>query len=179
MRRSTPHKALPLGTEKAAFYRWSGLQHRAWVGGLLALGLAHTIPASASDFQTAKSGKAKAQQERPCMQISVGERHYKIRLADTEAARAFSSLIPLTLEMADLNSNEKYVDLAVSLPKDASVPGTIKVGDVMLYGSKTLVVFYKTFKTPYSYTRIGNIENPDGLMQMLGSDVIRVEFSQY
>ncbi|WP_236193400.1 cyclophilin-like fold protein [Pseudomonas faucium] len=60
--------------------------------------------------------------------MSVGERHYKIRLADTEAARAFSSLIPLTLEMADLNSNEKYVDLAVSLPKDASVPGTIKVG---------------------------------------------------
>ncbi len=113
------------------------------------------------------------------MQMSIGQRHYKIRLADTEAARAFSSLIPLTLEMADLNSNEKYVDLAVSLPKDASVPGTIKAGDVMLYGSKTLVVFYKTFKTPYSYTLIGNIENPDGLMQMLGSDDIRVEFSQH
>lgn len=179
MRRSTPHKPLPLITEKADLYRWSGLQHLAWVGGLLALGLAQTIPASASDFQTAKSAEAKAQQERPCMQMSIGERHYKIRLADTEAARAFSSLIPLTLEMADLNSNEKYVDLAVSLPKDASVPGTIKAGDVMLYGSKTLVVFYKTFKTPYSYTLIGNIENPDGLMQMLGSDDIRVEFSQH
>lgn len=179
MRRSTPYKPLPLITEKAALYRRSGLQHLAWVSGLLALGLAHTVPASASYFPTAKSGEAKAQQERTCMQMSVGERHYKIRLADTEAARAFSSLIPLTLEMADLNINEKYVDLAVSLPKDASVPGTIKAGDVMLYGSKTLVVFYKTFKTPYSYTRIGNIENPDGLMQMLGGDVIRVEFSQH
>ncbi|MEW5620650.1 cyclophilin-like fold protein [Pseudomonas putida] len=143
----------------------------------MALGLAHAVSASASDSQTAKSGEAKAPQEIPYMQMSVGERHYKIRLADTEAARAFSSLIPLTLEMADLNSNEKYVDLAVSLPKDASVPGTIKAGDVMLYGSKTLVVFYKTFKTPYSYTLIGNIENPDGLMQMLGSDDIRVVFS--
>ncbi|MHA7116934.1 cyclophilin-like fold protein [Pseudomonas promysalinigenes] len=179
MRRHTPHRALCPITEKAALYRWPGLQHLGRVSGLLTLVLAHTFPASASDFQTAKSGEAKAQQERPRIQMSVGERHYKIRLADTEAARAFSSLIPLTLEMADLNSNEKYVDLAVSLPKDASVPGTIKAGDVMLYGSKTLVVFYKTFNTPYSYTLIGNIENPDGLMQMLGSDNIRVDFSQH
>lgn len=178
MRRSTPDKLLPL-TYKAAHYRWSSLQYLAWVSGLMALGLAHAVSASASDSQTAKSGEAKAQQEIPHMQMSVGERHYKIRLADTEAARAFSALIPLTLEMADLNSNEKYVDLAVPLPKDASFPGTIKAGDVMLYGSQTLVVFYKTFKTPYSYTRIGNIETPDALMQMLGGDVIRVEFSQH
>lgn len=179
MRRHTPHRALCPITEKAAVYRWPVLQHLGRVSGLLTLVLAHTFPASASDFQTAKSGEAKAQQEIPYMQMSVGERHYKIRLADTEAARAFSALIPLTLEMADLNSNEKYVDLAVPLPKDASFPGTIKAGDVMLYGSQTLVVFYKTFKTPYSYTRIGNIETPDALMQMLGGDVIRVEFSQH
>lgn len=117
MRRHTPHRALCPITEKAALYRWPGLQHLGRVSGLLTLVLAHTFPASASDFQTAKSGEAKAQQERPRIQMSVGERHYKIRLADTEAARAFSSLIPLTLEMADLNSNEKYVDLAVSLPQ--------------------------------------------------------------
>lgn len=108
MRRSTPHKPLPL-TDKAAHYRWSSLQYLAWVSGLMALGLAHAVSASASDSQTAKSGEAKAPQEIPYMQMSVGERHYKIRLADTEAARAFSSLIPLTLEMADLNSDEKYV----------------------------------------------------------------------
>lgn len=178
MARSTPHKPLLLTTEEPAHYRWFSLEHLALVSGLLVFGLAHTTPASASDSQAARPAEAIAQQEKPRMQMSVGEHQYKIRFAETEAARAFSSLTVLTLEMTDLNSNEKYADLAASLPKDASAPGTINAGDVMLYGSNTLVIFYKTFQTPYSYTRIGEIEKPDGLMQVLGRGDIRVELSQ-
>ena len=43
--------------------------------------------------------------------------------------------------MPDLNGNEKHVKLQKRLPTDASKPGTIRNGDLMLWDSDTLVVF--------------------------------------
>jgi len=73
-------------------------------------------------------------------------------LRHSPTARAFAQMLPLTLDMPDLNDNEKHVRLPHSLPTNAVRPGTIRTGDVMLYGSDTLVVFYKTFPSSYSDT---------------------------
>jgi hypothetical protein len=109
--------------------------------------------------------------------MTVGDRRFSVTLADNEAARAFSSLLPLTLDMPDLNGNEKHVKLPRALPSDASRPGTIHNGDVMLWGSDTLVLFYLTFSSPYAYTRIGRVHDPAALPQVLGRGEARVTFS--
>ncbi|QRQ85710.1 hypothetical protein JTE92_06525 [Cupriavidus oxalaticus] len=66
------------------------------------------------------------------MWMTVGDRRFAITLADTDAARAFAAMLPLSIDMADLNSNEKHAALPESLPANASRPGTIRNGDVML-----------------------------------------------
>ena len=83
------------------------------------------------------------------MWMTVGERRFAITLTDNAAARAFAAQLPLTLDMSELNGNEKHADLPKPLPANASRPGTIRNGDLMLYGADTLVVFYLTFQSSY------------------------------
>jgi hypothetical protein len=78
--------------------------------------------------------------------------------------------------MVELNGNEKYVDLPKSLPAGASNPGTIRSGDLMLYSSSTLVLFYKTFSTSYNYTKLARIDDVNGLVAALGPGNVTVTF---
>jgi hypothetical protein len=110
--------------------------------------------------------------------MAVGERRFAVALADTDAARAFIAQLPLTLDMPDLNGNEKHVKLPKPLPANATRPGTIRNGDLMLWGADTLVVFYLTFDSPYSYTRLGRIEDAAALAQVLGRGQVRVTFAK-
>lgn len=112
------------------------------------------------------------------MWMTIGEQRFAVTLANTEAARAFAALLPLTLRMPDLNGNEKHARLPKALPSDASRPGTLRNGDIMLWGADTLVVFYLTFDSPYSYTRIGRVEDPSGLPRAVGLRDVQIRFSR-
>lgn len=107
----------------------------------------------------------------------AGTQRFAVTLEDNPTARAFLQMLPMSLEMPDLNDNEKHVRLARSLPTSATRPGTIRTGDLMLYGNDTLVVFYKTFASSYSYTRIGRVTQLDGLVEALGPGSQRISFA--
>lgn len=108
--------------------------------------------------------------------IRVGQRTFTATLLTNATATAFKARLPLALSMQELNGNEKYGELTPGLPTGATNPGMIQTGDLMLYGSGTLVLFYETFRTTYSYTRIGRIDNPAGLAAALGSGSVTVRF---
>ncbi|MET0461623.1 MAG: cyclophilin-like fold protein [Chitinophagaceae bacterium] len=107
------------------------------------------------------------------MKIIIGKYPFTVTLYDNATSVALKSLLPLTVEMTELNGNRKYADLSASLPEDSSVPELIHAGDVMLFGTSTLVLFYKTFSTTYSYTQIGRIHEIADLADAVGSgDII-------
>lgn len=112
------------------------------------------------------------------MWMTVGERRFAITLTDNAAASALAAQLPLTLDMSELNGNEKHASLPNALPANATRPGTVRNGDLMLYGTDTLVVFYVTFHSSFSYTPLGRVEDPADLPQALGRRGVRVVFSK-
>ena len=108
--------------------------------------------------------------------ITINGRPFAARLADTDAARAFAALLPLSLDMDDLHGNEKYHHLKTRLPARPEHPGTIRAGDLMLFGDNCVVLFYEDFSTNYSYTRLGRLENPAELAEVVGKGTVTVAF---
>lgn len=119
-----------------------------------------------------------AQQAESRIWMTVRDERFAITLADTQAARQFAALLPLSIDMSDLNQNEKHAELPTSMPTNPIRPGAIHRGDLMLYGSRTLVAFYVTFTSPYSYTRLGRIDDPAELARVFGSDAVHISFSK-
>lgn len=108
--------------------------------------------------------------------IRVGGRSFAATLEENATARAFAALLPMTVTMNEMNGNEKYYYLSGNLPTHSYRPGTIRNGDLMLYGSSCVVLFYETFSSSYSYTRIGQIDDPSGLASILGRGNVSVTF---
>ena len=99
-----------------------------------------------------------------------------VTLEDNPAALAFVEMLPLECDMNELNGNEKYFYLADDLPSNSVSVKQIHAGDLMLFGSNCLVIFYKDFATSYSYTRLGKLDNPVDLEKILGAGNVRVKF---
>lgn len=111
------------------------------------------------------------------IRITVGSSTFTATLSNNAAAAAFKALLPLTVRMEDVNGNEKYGRLSKNLPAAAASPGAIHAGDLMLWGSGGLVLFYKTFSTSYSYTPLGRVDDASGLAKALGAGNVTVTFA--
>ena len=91
--------------------------------------------------------------------ININNKKLGIDLENNSTTSALIKLLPLELSMNDLNGNEKYVYLNESLPTNTYSPKHIEAGDIMLFGDNCLVIFYESFDTSYSYSKIGHINN--------------------
>ncbi|MBR4676078.1 MAG: hypothetical protein IKP00_16595 [Victivallales bacterium] len=112
------------------------------------------------------------------MRLSIDKAVFTATLEDNDTAWELVKRLPLRLEMTELNDNEKYASPGEPLPAKAVKVGRIEAGDVMLWGDDCLVVFYKSFFTPYSYTRIGRIVDAEGLAKAVGSGNVRIDFRE-
>ena len=114
-----------------------------------------SVSSVASDKQEVTTAEQHEEKEANGMQIAVGDKQFPVNLESSDTVTALTEMLPLTLDMSELNGNEKYYYLDTALPSSPEKVGHISEGDIMLYGDSCLVVFYESFDTPYSYTKIG------------------------
>jgi len=108
------------------------------------------------------------------MYIIVNDIKYDVDLANNKTVEKLYEILPLKYEMDELNGNEKYVYIDYELPSNPASVDRIEKGDIMLYGDNCLVLFYKSFTTTYSYTKIGHINN----LEDLGSESITIRLEK-
>ena len=111
------------------------------------------------------------------MNIQIDNKTFTVIVENNRTVKELYQNLPITLTMSDLNNNEKYCYLDFTLPTDSKSVKNIKKGDVMLFGNSCLVIFYKSFTTSYSYTKIGYIENPADIEIMSDKKSIEVSFN--
>lgn len=127
-----------------------------------------------TDIETEAVGESEGEGKQ--MVIEVNGQQFSTVLYENETAEALKNLLPMTLNMDEMNGNEKYYYLDGSLPTDSENVGTIQTGDIMLYGSDCLVLFFDTFNTSYSYTKIGRMEDADTFADTLTNGTVEVTF---
>ena len=110
--------------------------------------------------------------------ININGTNYTATLEDNETTREFVKRLPLDISMSELNGNEKYYYFSDSLPSNSSRIGKINTGDLMIYGSDCLVLFYETFNTSYSYTRLGKVDDPSSLKDIVGRENVKISFTK-
>lgn len=108
--------------------------------------------------------------------IKIGNSDFSAKLYDNPTVNEFIKNFPITYNMSELHGNEKYYYMPNSFPTDSEIPDNINKGDIMLYGSDCLVIFYNTFPNSYSYTRLGYIENTSELENAVGKGNVEISF---
>ena len=110
------------------------------------------------------------------IKITAGGKTFTADIEDSETGKAFLAKLPLSLDMSELNGNEKYC-YGVDLPRSDKYYDSIAAGDLMLYSGNCVVLFYGS-AGGYSYTRIGKLTSTDGLKEALGTGNISVTFAK-
>lgn len=113
------------------------------------------------------------------MNVIVGDTTFTATLADNSSAQALVELLqegPLTIEMSDYGNMEKVGPIGQTLPAN-NEQITTEPGDIILYQSNSLVIYYDT--NSWNFTRIGKINDVtrEELLDALGSGNVSVTFA--
>ena len=110
--------------------------------------------------------------------LNMNNKTFSATLNNNETVKDLVSKLPLTLNMQELNSNEKYNYLDFNLPTNSNRENRINAGDIKLFGNNCLVIFYESFNTTYSYTDLGKIDNVNEFVSELGSETVTITFEK-
>ena len=131
--------------------------------------------------ETAEDQKADNEEERGTteMTLKINGEEVDVKWEDNESVRALADLAadgPVIVNASKYGGFEQVGGLGTTLPSD-DVDTTTEPGDIVLYSSNSVVVFFGT--NSWAYTRLGHIEGKtdDELRDMLGGSNVEIEIA--
>lgn len=110
--------------------------------------------------------------------VTIGGTEYAAQLEDNAAARELFTLFPLSVEMKEWQPNkEYYAGLDKTINGKAPAAKAIAAGDIMLYSSRSLVIFYDSSANTAGYVKLGHIPDSKNLKAALDGAKGSVVFS--
>ena len=111
--------------------------------------------------------------------MKINDEEMTVTWEDNESVEALAKLVsesPLTIDMSMYGGFEQVGAIGTDLPSnDTNI--TTEPGDIVLYTSSNMVVFYGS--NSWSYTMLGHIENKseDELEALLGANDVKITLS--
>jgi hypothetical protein len=111
------------------------------------------------------------------VRITIGEKVFTAALTDSETARDFVSLLPLTLTLEDYAGTEKISDLPKKLStKGAPAGSDPSAGDIAYYAPwGNLAIFYKDFGYSNGLIILGKVDGDMEAFNTAGSVKATIE----
>lgn len=132
--------------------------------------------ATATDVPHPQRGTADARQKVSEMkiQIQLEGRSLTATLEESEAAREFLALLPLTLTLTDYNATEKVADLPKKLSTKGAPAGIDpEIGHIAYFAPwGNLAIFYRDFGYSSGLVKLGRLDS--GVEALSGRGSVRV-----
>lgn len=110
--------------------------------------------------------------------VTIAGESFELILENNASAKVFAKLLPLELDMADVNGNEKFYLLADHLPRKEQCSCSIKTGDLLLCQTNELTFFYADCKTCFKYTYLGHIKDTTNFSKSMAGKNVTVVFEE-
>lgn len=114
------------------------------------------------------------------IRIELEGRSLTATLEDSEAARDFLSLLPLTLTLTDYHSTEKVADLPRKLStKGAPAGADPDVGDIAYYAPwGNVAVYYRDFGYSSGLVKLGRLDSGVELLRGRGPLQVTIQSAE-
>ena len=111
-------------------------------------------------------------EEEVVMRLFIGKTEVPVTWEDNGAAADLKAILPLTVQMSMYGGFEQVGPIGQSISSQ-DVRTTTEAGDIVLYSSNQIVIFYGS--NTWAYTRLGHIELDQSEMEdLLGNGDVEI-----
>ncbi len=139
---------------------------------------AETAAKTADTEMTSPAGTTEEVQK-TMLQMKIGETKVSVSWEDNDSVAALKELCkdaPLTIQMSMYGGFEQVGSIGTRLPSN-DTQTTTSAGDIVLYSSNQIVVFYGS--NSWAYTKLGHITDQDvaGMASLLSNGNVSITIS--